>query len=144
MGVRPSAPWPGLVAETLRGSTIGAPTSELVLVEWTAAAGPIQPRQYVAPLHVHHSDDEAWYVVDGRLGVRLGDEEMTVPTGGAVLAPRGVPHTYWNAQEQPTRYVLAMTPRIQRLIDALHAEKLDADGVTRVFAEHDSAYLGWP
>jgi len=62
-----------------------------------------------------------------------------------VLAPRGVPHTYWNAQEHPSRYLLAMTPRIQRLIDALHGEtSLDEAGVARVFAEHASEYLGWP
>ena len=145
MAVRPTAPWPRLVAPQLRGSTIGAPISDLVLVEWTAAAGPVQPRQYVAPLHVHHEDDEAWYVVDGRIGVRLGEEEAIVPAGGAVLAPRGVPHTYWNAQEQPSRYVLVMTPRTSRLIDALHAEPgLGESGARRVFAEHASEYLGWP
>jgi|SRR5271155_1912482 len=145
MGVRPTAPWPGLVVPSLREGTLGAPTSDLVLVEWTAAAGPTEPRRYIAPLHIHHEDDEAWYVLNGRLGVRLADEETVVGPGGAVLAPRGVPHTYWNAQEQSSRYVLAMTPTIARLIDALHAQReLDDRAAARVFSEHESEYLGWP
>ncbi len=78
MVVRPTAPWPGLVAQALRDGALGAPTSALTLVEWTLPAGPIDPRRYVAPLHVHHEDDEAWYVLEGRIGVRLGEEETVV------------------------------------------------------------------
>ena len=111
--------------------------SELVIVDWTGEPGP------VAPLHVHHEDDEAWYVVEGELGVRVGDEDVFVPAGGAVLVPRGTPHTYWNARPEPARYVLVMTRRIEALIAALHAGSGPAT-VADVFREHASEYLGWP
>ena len=146
-----------LVAAALAGSTLRSARSSLVLVEWqdpgdagdTGGSGGSgrssgRPR-YIAPLHVHHEDDEAWYVLDGVLGLLLADREVTVPAGGAVLAPRGTPHTYWNAGRGPMRYLLVMTPRIQALIAALHTSAdRDPDAVARIFREHRSEYLGWP
>ena len=112
------------------------------MVEWTAAAGDPAAPQPIAPLHLHHEDDEAWYVLDGALGVRIGDQELCVPAGGAVLVPRGTPHTFWNAQATPTRYLLVMTPQIKALIDALHAPG-GTDDVAATFAAHRSEFLGW-
>jgi mannose-6-phosphate isomerase-like protein (cupin superfamily) len=93
----------------------------------------------IAPLHVHHEDDEAWYVLEGRLGFRLGDEERIVGTGEGIVAPRGIPHSFWNAHGAPTRYLLVVTPRIHRLLEAIHAaERGELD---RVFEEHASVLL---
>jgi mannose-6-phosphate isomerase-like protein (cupin superfamily) len=108
-----------------------------VVVEWGDDGG--HPGRPIAPLHVHHEDDEAWYVLEGRLGFRLGDEERVAGAGEAVLAARGVPHAYWNADAAPARYLLVMPPRIHRLIQALH------DGTrsdfAAVFREHASELL---
>ena len=52
---------------------------------------------------------------------------------------RGTPHTYWNATSEPARYLLVMTPRIHRLIEALHAG--DRSDHARIFEEHDSELL---
>ena len=79
--------------EQLAARTGGVASDDFVLVEWTAEIGD----HWIAPLHVHHSDDEAWYVLAGELGFRLGNEEVIAGAGSAVLAPRGTPHTYWNA-----------------------------------------------
>ena len=53
----------------------------------------------------------------GALRFRLGDETVEAPAGGAVLAPRGTAHTYWNPRPEPARYLLVMTatdPRADR------------------------------
>ena len=97
---------------------------------------------YVAPLHAHHHDDEAWYVLEGTLGIRLGDRDREIPAGGAVIAPRGTPHTYWNPRPEPLRYLIVMTPRIAAMIEALHAPG-DRD-IAAIFEEHGSEFLGWP
>ena len=77
--------------------------------------------------------------------MRSGDRDVEVPAGGAVIVPRGTPHTYWNPQAGPTRYLLVMTPRIRALIDALHAlEGPTPETVAAVFDAHESEYLGWP
>jgi mannose-6-phosphate isomerase-like protein (cupin superfamily) len=96
----------------------------------------------IAPLHLHRSDDEAWYVLEGVLCVQRGDEVAEVRAGAAVLVPRGTPHTYWNPTAEPVRYLLVMTPRILHLIEAIHALKERSPAALRaVFEEHDSELL---
>ncbi len=129
----------------LAGRLIAAPGAQVVVAQWTAPGGGGDPPRYIAPLHVHRMDDEAWYVLEGALVVRSGDRDVEVPAGGAVIVPRGTPHTFWNPQPGPTRYVLVMTPRIRSLIDALHAlGGPTPETVAAVFEEHESEYLGWP
>jgi quercetin dioxygenase-like cupin family protein len=53
------------------------------------------------PLHVHHTADEAIWVVSGRVSVRCGDDEFTLAAGGFTLLPGGVPHTFL-AEEDTT------------------------------------------
>jgi mannose-6-phosphate isomerase-like protein (cupin superfamily) len=134
-----------LFAPVLRGGRVSAGRASLVLAEWRDPGGGHDPPHYIAPLHVHHVDDEAWYVLEGTLAVRVGERDVTVPAGGAVLVPRDVPHTYWNPQPEPTRYLIVMSDRIAALIDALHAlENRDEASVDATFGAHESTYLGWP
>jgi mannose-6-phosphate isomerase-like protein (cupin superfamily) len=109
------------VSVPLQGVRLGDERTGFVMVEWRAAADGGDPPLLIAPLHVHHEDDEAWYVLEGRLGFRLGDELVEAGAGEAVMARAGTPHTYWNASTGPTRYLLVMAPRILALIDAIHA-----------------------
>jgi mannose-6-phosphate isomerase-like protein (cupin superfamily) len=97
------------------------------------------PGRPIAGLHLHRSDDEAWIVLEGRLGFRIADEEREVAAGGSVLVVRGTPHSYWNAAAEPARYLLVMTPRIHQLIEALHAG--DRADYVQIFEEHDSVLL---
>jgi len=129
-------------ASPLAGNGLAVDGADIVLVEWRAEPGGEDPPLYIAPLHLHRSDDEAWYVLEGTLAFILGEERVEVPAGGAAIALRGVPHTFWNPAPVPARYVLAMTPRIKSLIDSLH----DGSGRSpeEVFAAHDSELLGWP
>jgi mannose-6-phosphate isomerase-like protein (cupin superfamily) len=108
-----------------------------VIADWTDPG--TNPGMPIAGLHLHRSDDEAWMVVDGRLGFRVGDEEKEIAAGESLLVERGTPHSYWNALAEPTRYLLVMTPRIHRLIEALHAG--DRSDFARIFEEHDSELL---
>jgi quercetin dioxygenase-like cupin family protein len=46
------------------------------------------------PLHVHHREDEAFYVLDGEYSVVVGDEVIAGVPGTWVWGPRDVPHGY--------------------------------------------------
>ncbi len=129
-------------AMRLAGGLIAAPGADLVVAEWADPGGGLDPPRFIAPLHVHHADDEAWYVLEGTLRVRLGDRDFDVPAGGAVLAARGTPHTYWNPRPEPARYVLAMTARIRALIAALHGTR--DEPIEATFRAYESEFLGWP
>ena len=129
---------PAHLSHPLAGDQIGGAGADFVIVEWTDTGTP--ELDWIAPLHRHHSDDEAWYVLEGTMRFKLGDETFEAAAGDAVLAPRGVPHTYANARAgTKARYLLVMTPRIHALIQALHAP--GPDDAARVFAAHDSELL---
>jgi mannose-6-phosphate isomerase-like protein (cupin superfamily) len=132
-----------IAAEPLAGRVLEQPDGSFVLAEWRApGCAPGTEPQLVAPLHVHHADDEAWYVIDGTLSFQLGDREVAAPTGSAVFAPRATPHTFWNPAQEPARYLLVMTPRILRLIEAIHElPDRSREALEQVFLSHESELL---
>jgi hypothetical protein len=46
-------------ATRLAGGLIAAPGADLVVAEWADPRGGFDPPRFIAPLHVHHADDEA-------------------------------------------------------------------------------------
>ena len=69
-------------------------SDSFVIADWTNPG--THPGRPIAGLHLHRSDDEAWVVLEGRLGFRVGDEEREVGAGESLLVTRGTPHSYWN------------------------------------------------
>ena len=131
-----------MVAAQLAGNILGSVHDSFALAEWRAEGGPPGPPRTIAPLHLHNSDDEAWYVLEGVLCVRRGNEIIDVPAGSGILVPRGTPHTYWNPAQTSARYLLLMTPNILGLIHAIHSIKdRNAVAMKAVFNEFDSVFL---
>ena len=108
-----------------------------VVADWTDPGD--HPGRPIAGLHLHRRDDEAWIVLAGKLGFRVGDAEREVPAGESILVTRGTPHSFWNAAAEPARYLLVMTPRIHQLVEALH--RGDRDDFAAIFDEYDSELL---
>jgi mannose-6-phosphate isomerase-like protein (cupin superfamily) len=131
-----------MIAPPLAGRVLGAGADGFVIAEWRDAGGPPGPPRLIAPPHLHHRDDEAWYVLEGTLRIRVGDDELEAPAGSAVFVPRGTPHTYWNPGPGPVRYLLVMTANIHRLIRAIHAmPDRSPQALREVFAKHDAELL---
>src|SRR5262245_37123311 len=63
-----------------------------------------------SPLHVHHNDDEWFYVIDGELTFLVGGERIVAGTGGFVYGPRGIPHLFEVTSEGPSHFPLATGP----------------------------------
>jgi mannose-6-phosphate isomerase-like protein (cupin superfamily) len=70
----------------------------------------LAPRSIAAPLHVHTREDEYSFVLEGRVSVRLGDDEHVAEVGDLVLKPRGQWHTFWNAVDEPARLLELISP----------------------------------
>src|SRR5450755_216726 len=54
----------------------------------------LAPRGSGSPLHVHHREDEWFYVLEGELTFWVGGEIVTGTAGSFVYGPRGIPHTF--------------------------------------------------
>ena len=130
---------PNGFVSSLADGQVGSPQSDFVIVEWNDSGE--SEWDWIAPLHVHHRDDEAWYVLEGVLRFRIGDEVFDAGAGSAVLASKGTPHAYGNARHgRPARYLLVMTPKIRALVRALHEP--GAGDYASIFRAHDSEMLG--
>lgn len=125
-----------------RLADIDLSTGSFEVVEWTAPPSPGGTVRPIAPLHVHHGDDEAWYVLSGALGFHFDGEQHTAGPGEIAVARAGMVHTYWNAADTETRYLLIMTPRLRELIAAIHDPELRAGrSMVQLFADYNSALV---
>jgi mannose-6-phosphate isomerase-like protein (cupin superfamily) len=131
-----------ILVPSLAGSVLGLPDGDFVIAEWKDDGCPPEGPMPVAPLHLHRQCDEAWYVLEGTLCVQRGEEILTVPAGAAAFVPKGTPHTYWNPDPTPARYLLIMTSRTHRLIQAIHAaQDRGTEAMRRLFELHDAQLL---
>jgi mannose-6-phosphate isomerase-like protein (cupin superfamily) len=93
---------------------LGAPTRVIANAEQTGGAfGLIEqviPAGSESPLHVHHAEDESFYVVEGRMTFLCGDQKVHAEAGTFVYGPRGIPHGFRVEGEQPARVLLQCTP----------------------------------
>ncbi|MCO5217509.1 MAG: cupin domain-containing protein [Thermomicrobiales bacterium] len=100
-------------------------------------------RLLIAPYHIHHEDDEGFYILAGRIAFEVDDQTFTAGTGDAVLVPRGAIHTWWNPDPSPAHYLIAMPKRVNDLIVALHSGPRSQEEMEALFREHAATYIGW-
>ena len=60
--------------------------------------------------HIHRHHEEAFYVMEGELTVRVGPRTIKASAGSFVVVPRGVVHQPSNPGTQPTRFLLIFSP----------------------------------
>jgi oxalate decarboxylase/phosphoglucose isomerase-like protein (cupin superfamily) len=71
-------------------------------------------------MHVHHEQDEWFYVLEGEFVVQVGDERFHLRSGDSLLAPRKVPHAFASVSET-ARLIVAFQPAgsIERLFSEI-------------------------
>ena len=62
------------------------------------------------PPHIHTKEDETWYMLDGELVWKVGDEEFNATKGSFIHLPRHVPHTFANRSNKNAHMVLTYAP----------------------------------
>ena len=62
------------------------------------------------PLHLHHTQEEYFYVMEGSVLLQVGERRVELKPGDSVLGPREVPHTFMPVGEQPARMLIGFTP----------------------------------
>jgi mannose-6-phosphate isomerase-like protein (cupin superfamily) len=71
---------------------------------------PLAPRTLGSPMHTHSREDEWSCVLEGEVGMQVGDEQVVARPGDAVIKPRGVAHAFWNATDEPAKVLEVITP----------------------------------
>ena len=110
MGLRPVA-----FRAADRAPIDGVESSPLFLVRAEHTDGQMSLAEAVVrrgqepPRHVHHREDEYFYILEGELTVRVGDRSFRATPGTLVFLPRGVPHSFTIETEQ-ARSLAIFTP----------------------------------
>ncbi len=69
------------------------------------------PPQAGPPPHIHHREDECFYVLEGEFEFpNDGDDVVRAGAGSLVYVPRGNLHTYKNVGPEPGRMLVSQTP----------------------------------
>jgi quercetin dioxygenase-like cupin family protein len=68
------------------------------------------PAGFSPPRHIHHREDEAFYVLDGQVTFQCGDQRISATAGSYVFLPRHVPHSFVVEGEGPARMLNITTP----------------------------------
>ena len=116
----------------------------------------LAPRGTGSPLHVHHNEDEWFYVIEGELTFRVGGEVSVAPAGAFVFGPRNIPHTF-TVSSPEARFLLVVEPAgfegfvsalgepaRQRVIPPPPSEPPDMEALTTLAAEYGLEILGPP
>jgi quercetin dioxygenase-like cupin family protein len=134
---------------TIKASS-GATAGRVAVIELRA------PRGTGSPLHVHHHEDEWFYVIDGELTFWVGGQVIPAPAGAFVYGPRDIPHTF-TVSSTEARFLLVTEPggfeRFMRAgsqpaerleIPAAATEPPDIAAMTALAAEFGIEILGPP
>jgi len=122
------------------------PGEEHDLLEFTI------PREPGVPLHVHHDNDEAFYVLEGELTIQIADDRHRLTPGSYAFGPRGVPHGYRNTGDGPARVLVTYMPgnfvRFIKEVEELGSIDLDDDSdmerLASIFESYGLEMLGPP
>ena len=60
--------------------------------------------------HIHKAEEEAFYVLDGEVNVKVREQTIRGAAGTFVLIPRGTVHAFWNAGVTPAKLLVIISP----------------------------------
>lgn len=100
------------------------------------------------PRHVHHGQDEWFFVIRGRFAMEVGEEKFVLNPGDSFFAPRKIPHAWAHIGEGPGSLLTAVTPAgtfETFLRDTARLPAVPApEEVAKAFEDHDMTVVGPP
>jgi quercetin dioxygenase-like cupin family protein len=99
-----------------------------------------QPPGIATPLHRHTREAEAFFLLEGEMTYRAGDETYDLSPGSFIYLPQGIPHAFRTRGEGPVRYLALTEPgHLLALYDEVGvpagALRVPAEGEGREMAE---------
>lgn len=68
------------------------------------------PAGFATPYHVHHTEDEAFYLLDGELTVICDGRKVEMKAGSYAFLPRGVPHGFRSTGQKESQLLIHVIP----------------------------------
>jgi mannose-6-phosphate isomerase-like protein (cupin superfamily) len=98
--------------------------------------------------HVHHREDEWFYVLSGEFIFEAGEEKYSLSVGGSIWLPRDIPHVFANTTEAVGKLIALCQPGgFEKFLDELGntpAGQMNESRMKEVMAKYGMEYLGPP
>jgi quercetin dioxygenase-like cupin family protein len=99
------------------------------------------------PLHIHHEQDEIFYVIEGAYKFQVGDDKYDLATGESIFLPRKVAHA-WTQVSEKGKMTVTMQPagKLENFfvtMAALDHEPTQPE-IAKIFADNDMQVVGPP
>jgi quercetin dioxygenase-like cupin family protein len=105
----------------------------------------VQRRGGEPPLHVHHREDEAFYLLEGEMTFHVGDERLRATAGSFVFLPRDVPHSFTVDGDGEARVLqLCSPPGLEEFFRDWGDRPLDLEAMARALAPYGVEFVGPP
>lgn len=99
------------------------------------------------PLHIHNSQDEIFYVLDGRYYFQVGEEKAWLSAGECIFLPRKVPHA-WTQVSEKGKMTITFQPAgmMEEFFLAMSGlnDNAGPEEIARIFTENDMQVVGPP
>ena len=99
------------------------------------------------PLHIHHKQDEIFFIVEGEYTFKVGDETYKLSTGDTIFLPRKVPHTFVQTSEKGKMYFMfqpsGKMEEYFRKLSTFQGQPTPKEGA-KLFSHHDMKVVGPP
>jgi mannose-6-phosphate isomerase-like protein (cupin superfamily) len=94
-------------------------------------------------LHVHHSYEEAFYLLEGQVQFQLGSSDVHASAGSAILVPAGVPHCFRNSGGDDVAWMVVGAPAaaVTLIEEAGAVGPGQLDLMEEIMGRHDSELL---
>ena len=69
----------------------------------------LAPEGFASPLHVHHFEDEGFYILEGEMTFYVGDQTIKAQPGSFLFGPKEVPHAF-RVDSGPARLLFVLSP----------------------------------
>lgn len=99
------------------------------------------------PLHIHYSQDEVFYVIEGSYYFQLGEEKFKLAKGDSIFLPRMVPHA-WTQVSETGKMTVVLQPAGKLEDFFVTMAGLDneptQEEMKAIFADNDMQVIGPP
>jgi len=113
------------------------------------------PRGGGPPRHLHHNEDETFYILEGEVTALVGEERIDLSAGDYLFAPRGIAHSYVVRSERARMFVTLSPASVEELFVSLGVPVTGAepptdavmppmDELVRLFADYGCEIVGPP
>ena len=97
------------------------------------------------PLHIHHAQDEIFYVIEGKYKFQVGDDKYDLTIGDSIFLPRKIAHA-WTQVSEKGKMLVTMQPagKLENFFVTMAAldHQPSQEEMAKIFSDNEMQVVG--